>query len=66
MLVDVRDWPEKPNLTSVAYVAQEFIDCPELNEKSWKDEFGNDPLIHPFLNILFLGPDFAGDLIPCS
>ncbi len=33
--------------------------------KSWVEAYGNDPLQHPYLYILFLGMDGRGDYVPC-
>ncbi|KAG2489687.1 hypothetical protein HYH03_011796 [Edaphochlamys debaryana] len=72
LLVDARDWEYDPHLPPVAYVAEELLTCPELDTaedgqpgKSWSEMYGNDPLQHPYLYILFLGMDGRGDYVPC-
>lgn len=68
LLVDVRDWDVDDDLQPpVAYVAEELLTCPELEDgRSWREVYGlEDELAHPYSYILFLGRDARGDLIPC-
>lgn len=68
LLVDARDWEYDPHLPPVAYVAEELLRAPEMESegcKSWVEAYGNDPLQHPYLYILFLGMDGRGDYVPC-
>lgn len=48
--------------------AAELLRSPEMESeggKSWVEVYGNDPLQHPYLYILFLGMDGRGDYVPC-
>ncbi|EFJ45564.1 hypothetical protein VOLCADRAFT_94016 [Volvox carteri f. nagariensis] len=68
LLVDARDWEYDAHLPPVAYVAEELLTWPEMESeggKSWVEVYGNDPLQHPYLYILFLGLDGRGDYVPC-
>jgi len=69
VLVDARDWSYSSNAPPTAYVAEELLTCPELDEaspgKSWVEVYGKDPAEHPYLYILFLGQDARGDYLPC-
>lgn len=31
---------------------------------TWLQEYGDDPLSHPYISLLYLGTDHAGDLLP--
>lgn len=63
LLVDVRDWPPNEEAPPIAYVAEELLEAPE-EPSTWLSEFGGEPLQHPYKNLLFLGVDGQGDLLP--
>ncbi|GIL48759.1 hypothetical protein Vafri_5212 [Volvox africanus] len=68
LLVDARDWEYDAHLPPVAYAPEELLLSPEMESegaKSWVEVYGNDPLQHPYLYILFLGMDGRGNYLPC-
>jgi hypothetical protein len=67
VLVDVADWKYDAAQPPVAYVAQELLTAPELEDDgaAWSQVYGTDPLQHPYSYVLFLGQDARGDLLPC-
>ena len=65
-MVDEREWSPNPNVAPVAYVPEECLTAPELEESTWIETHGEGPFKHPFATMLFLGTDAAGDLIPCQ
>ncbi|CAD7697105.1 unnamed protein product [Ostreobium quekettii] len=66
VLVDEREWSPNPNVAPVAYVPEEYLTAPELEESTWIEMHGEGAFKHPFATMLFLGTDAAGDLIPCQ
>ncbi|GMH38497.1 hypothetical protein BSKO_06381 [Bryopsis sp. KO-2023] len=67
VIVDERDW-NPLGTPPVAYVAEECLTCPELEDgTTWIETYGKgDEFVHPYAVWLFLGSDAAGDFIPCS
>eukprot|EP00878_Enallax_costatus_P002909 GHUV01003103.1.p1 GENE.GHUV01003103.1~~GHUV01003103.1.p1 ORF type:complete len:415 (+),score=115.19 GHUV01003103.1:208-1452(+) len=67
LLVEVSDWSYDAAQPPVAYVAQELLATPELDDDgtSWSEVYGPDPLQHPYSYVLFLGQDARGDMLPC-
>jgi len=76
LLVDIRDFGDQalrdPNLAPITYIAEEELasvpfpldEVGDDRVPTWKDTFGEDPLQHPYLYMLYLGPDAEGNLIP--
>ncbi|WIA21272.1 hypothetical protein OEZ85_000506 [Tetradesmus obliquus] len=67
LLVEVSDWSYDSAQPPVAYVAQELLAAPELEDEgaSWGQVYSPDPLQHPYSYVLFLGQDARGDMLPC-
>lgn len=66
--MDMRDWPPTPaGLPPLAYACEADLLSPELEPKglSWVQVHGEEPLQHPFTEMLFLGQDGRGDYLPC-
>jgi hypothetical protein len=58
VLVDERDWEHDATQPPVAYVAQELLGAPELDDsqgRCWLEVHGEDDLEHPYASVLFLG-----------
>ncbi|MEW5316228.1 MAG: hypothetical protein WDW38_007609 [Sanguina aurantia] len=67
VLVDSRDWASDEQVP-VAYVAEELLSAPELDTdepQSWLERWGPEPMLHPYMYILYLGQDARGDYLPC-